>query len=299
MSPWLAGLLVGCTAWGPSGAPPAERAAPTPGALAPDLDGRPTPTPPAAEAAPAPPAPTAWLRDPPEGFVDLRALEGRGLRFDIRYHTADNFTGDPLPGYGAPGAWLREAPAAALVAAHEALAEDGYGLLVKDAYRPLRGTLAMVAWAERAGRVDLLDDGYVARRSNHNRGTTVDVTLYALATGDEVDMGTPWDTLDARAHTRHAEGEVLARRLRLAGALRAEGFRPYSKEWWHFTHGTDPRPPLRDVPYGCFEVDEGTWEAPSGWEEPGWRPQPAPRPERPCGRGGADAAPISSSPTVP
>lgn len=231
--------------------------------------------------------------------MDLRGFTDRGLRFDVRYHTSDNFTGDPLPGYGAPGAWLLEAPAAALVAAHEALAEDGWGLLVKDAYRPLRGTLAMVAWAERSGRVDLLDDGYVARRSNHNRGTTVDVTLYALASGEEVDMGTPWDTLDVRAHTRHAEGEVLRRRRRLAEVLRAHGFRPYSKEWWHFTHETSPRPPLRDVPYGCFEADEGAWEAPPSWASPGWRPQAIRRPPTPCGLPEGVRAPNSSPPAVP
>jgi D-alanyl-D-alanine dipeptidase len=208
-------------------------------------------------------------RDPPPGWVDLRERIP-GLQVDARYHTADNFTGAPLPGYGAPGAWLLSAPAAALAAVQRDLAAEGYGLRVYDAYRPLRGTLAMVAWAERTQQVHLLDDGYIARRSGHNRGNTIDLTLVHLANGEPVDMGTPWDTLTAASHTRNATGPALEHRLRLVAAMQRHGWRNYSKEWWHFSYEMEGELPHRDVPYACFEQDEGQWKPPDGWKLTGW-----------------------------
>lgn len=218
-------------------------------------------------AQPAAPDPRGRLTPTPTGFVDL--CEGHaGIRCAIAYHAADNFTGAPLPGYGAPAAWMLKEPAAALRRAADALAPRGLGLLVYDAYRPVRGTLAMVAWAERSGNGALLH-GYIARRSGHNHGHTVDLTLVDLASGQVLDMGCPFDTLDARARTRNAVGEVLARRLLLVDVLRAQGFRNYSEEWWHFGYTLDGTVP-RDVPYGRDEAPEGEWAAPEGWDRPGW-----------------------------
>ncbi len=238
----------------------------------------PAPAPPANEALPAapeppppppPPDPRDALNPVPEGMVDLCTLAPT-LRCQIAYHTADNFTGAPLPGYGAPAAWMLEQPAAALLTAHEVLVEQGWGLLVYDAYRPIRGTLAMVAWAERSEQAHLLN-GYIARRSGHNHGHTVDLTLYSLETGEVADMGCPFDTLDERAHTSNAADEVLERRMVLVQAMKDQGFRNYSKEWWHYSmklEGTTPR----DVPYGCFEAPEGAWEPAEGWNLPGYQP---------------------------
>ena len=127
--------------------------------------------------------------------------------------------------------------------AQDDLRSEGLGLRVFDGYRPVRATLAMVAWAEEAGRVDLLDDGYIARRSRHNEGVAVDLTLIDLETGRELDMGTPYDTFTEEAHTMNATGEVLERRLRLKEALEAVGFENYSKEWWHYSFPvSDPVP---------------------------------------------------------
>lgn len=219
-------------------------------------------------------------REPPDGWVDLRDVVP-GIRLDIRYHTTDNFTGAPLPGYGAPGAWLLAKPAQALAAVQAELKPSGLGLLVHDAYRPLRGTLGMVAWARRTDQVALLDDGYIARRSNHNRGNTVDLTLVDLTTGTPLDMGTPWDTLSEASHTRNATGEVLQRRVLLQTAMERHGFKNYWKEWWHYRFVADDTPPHRDVPYSCFEPDEGAWVAPDGWETPSYTP-PSSWPTTPC-----------------
>lgn len=211
-----------------------------------------------------------FLRSPPEGFVDLRdAIPGISL--EIRYHTPDNFTGAPVPGYGAPGAWLREEVAQALAAVQQSLAPGGLGLHVYDAYRPARATRAFVAWATRTDQVFLLNNGYIARRSGHNRGDTIDLTLVRLEGGAPLDMGTLWDVLDERSHTMRAQGEALANRLVLRDAMRSVGFHPYSKEWWHFSFEL-PGAKHRDVPYGCFEAEEGAWQPPAGWDEPGWEP---------------------------
>lgn len=228
---------------------------------------------------------TAWagpegMRPPPEGWTDLDTLDG--VQLEIRYHTADNFTGAPLPGYGVPAAWLRDGPAQALLKVQRDLAAQGYGLRVYDAYRPLRGTLAMVAWATRTHQTHLLDEGYIARRSNHNRGNTVDLTLVDLATGQPVDMGTPWDTLTTQAHTRNATGSARQHRDLLVQAMRAHGWINYWKEWWHFTWQPDAKPAHRDVPYGCQEPDEGAWKPPTGWSAPGYTPPPHAPPTAPC-----------------
>ena len=92
-------------------------------------------------------------------------------RRETRYSVShcQQFHRRPLPGYGVPGAWLREQPATALAEVQKLFNEQGLGLLVYDAYRPLRGTLGMVAWAHRTDQVHLLDTGYIARRSGHNR----------------------------------------------------------------------------------------------------------------------------------
>ncbi|HET9066525.1 MAG TPA: M15 family metallopeptidase [Gemmatimonadales bacterium] len=172
----------------------------------------------------------------------LAELPG-SIRQQVGYATSHNFTGAPLPGYGVPIALLRREAATALGRVQTALAGQGLGLKVFDGYRPVRATLGMVAWCERVGRVDLLDDGYIARRSRHNQGVAVDLTLIDLATGAELDMGTPWDTFDKAAHTANATGAVARRRALLVGAMAAEGFVNYENEWWHFSFDVaDPVP---------------------------------------------------------
>lgn len=173
-----------------------------------------------------------------------------GIREDVRYATANNFTGAPLPGYETAAALLRPDAAAALARVQRRLARDGYGLLVWDAYRPVRATLGMVEWAERTGNEWVLDQGYVARRSNHNRGNTVDLTVVRLDTGAALDMGTPYDHFGVESHTANATGAVAANRRVLLDAMLAEGWRNYDQEWWHFTHASDAD--FLDVPIGCW-----------------------------------------------
>ncbi len=186
---------------------------------------------------------------PGDELVDVRRVD-RTIRTDVRYATDDNFTGRVLPGYEHPRAMLRPAAAAALGRVQARLRAEGLGLKVFDAYRPIRATQAMVEWAQRSGNQWVLDQGYVARYSGHNRGNTVDLTLVDLGTGHELAMGTPFDTFSEAAHTANATGEVMENRMRLKRAMEAEGFQNYDKEWWHYRMAGDP--PALDVPLGCF-----------------------------------------------
>ncbi len=179
-------------------------------------------------------------------LMDVQRLDSTIL-VDMRYRDSANFTGAPLPGYEANRALLHRNAAAALARVQFALREEGLSLKVFDAYRPVRATLAMVAWAQSVGREDLITDGYIADRSRHNLGLAIDCTLVDLATGAELDMGTPFDTFTDAAHTANAEGLVAVNRLRFVTAMAREGFVNYDREWWHFSYTVSS--PLRfDVP---------------------------------------------------
>jgi D-alanyl-D-alanine dipeptidase len=175
-------------------------------------------------------------------LVDVRSLDST-IRVDARYAGSNNFTGAPLPGYQAPRALLRREVALALSRVQVRLGTGGLGLLVFDGYRPVRATSAMVTWAKRSGRRDLLNDGYIASRSRHNQGVAVDLTLVDALSGTQLDMGTPFDTFSEAAHTANAGGRVLRYRQILVRAMESEGFRNYEKEWWHFSYQIpDARP---------------------------------------------------------
>lgn len=175
-------------------------------------------------------------------LVDVRSLDST-IVVDARYNGANNFTGAPLPGYQANRALLRREAATALARVQRRLAADGLGLKIFDGYRPVRATLAMVDWAERTGRKHLLDDGYIARRSRHNQGVAIDLTIIDLVTGAELPMGTPFDTFSEAAHTANATGEVKRNREMFVRVMQSEGFTNYDQEWWHFFFAVpDPMP---------------------------------------------------------
>ena len=168
-------------------------------------------------------------------LVDVASVDST-IVVELRYATTDNFTGAPLPGYLANRAFLRREPAYALGRVQQHLVADGLSLKVFDAYRPARATTAMVEWAERTDREALLRDGYIASRSRHNLGLAIDLTLVDRASGAELEMGTPFDTFDATAHTANATGAAARNRQRLKAAMETEGFVNYDKEWWHFSY---------------------------------------------------------------
>jgi D-alanyl-D-alanine dipeptidase len=180
---------------------------------------------------------------------------------DIRYAGSNNFVGAPIDGYEAPKCLLLEAPANALARVAAALRAENLRLWIFDCYRPVRAVNHFVRWAadphdermkgEYYPRVDKSDllGVYIASKSGHSRGATIDLTL-ARCTGDDackpLDMGTPFDFFDERAHTDSPDvtPEQRANRQRLVKAMSQEGFENYAKEWWHYTYRPEPTPTL-------------------------------------------------------
>jgi D-alanyl-D-alanine dipeptidase len=181
------------------------------------------------------------------GLVDVRRF-GPGIRIGLVYLTNRNITGHRLPGYCREWALMLEPAARDLGRVQRYLRRRGLGLLILDAYRPVRATRALVTWAERTGRGDLVGT-YIARRSNHNLGSAVDLTLVRLSDGRRLRLGR-FDALGPGAHTLNARGRVLRNRLLLKRAMERFGFSSYWREWWHFDHrvrGTN----YLDLTLGC------------------------------------------------
>ncbi len=177
--------------------------------------------------------------------MDVQSLDNT-IAVDMRYRNANNFTGAKLAGYEGNRALLRSEAAAALVHVQASLKADGLGLLVWDAYRPVRATLAMVEWTRATNQEHLVRDGYIADRSKHNLGVAIDLTLVTLEAGTPLDMGTPHDEFSERAHTANATGAVAGNRNRLVKAMTAQGFTNYDMEWWHFSFNV-PNPVRFDM----------------------------------------------------
>ena len=135
------------------------------------------------------------------------------VRWDAKYATWDNFTGRPVEGYDANRIVGTKALCAALEVARSHAAELGFGLLLWDGYRPQRAVDCFIRWSTgpedgrtklrhypHIDRTDMFDQGYVATRSGHSRGSTVDLTLYHLDTRDLVAMGGHHDLMDSVSH---------------------------------------------------------------------------------------------------
>ena len=188
-------------------------------------------------------------------FVDARAVVP-GLAVEMRYAGSHNFVGRPIAGYEAPRCLLTPEAAAALRLAQEALRRDGLGLKVFDCYRPARAVADFVAWAADPSdqrmkaefypgidKPDLFRLGYIAKRSAHSRGSTVDLTL-VRTDGAEIDMGSPFDFFGpvSAPGSNAVSGRHAMNRARLRAAMIRAGFKPYAQEWWHFSLHQEPYP---------------------------------------------------------
>jgi zinc D-Ala-D-Ala dipeptidase len=180
-----------------------------------------------------------------------------GVRWDSKYATWDNFTGKPIDGYLANRMVATKEFCEALVGVREAAESRGFGLLLWDVYRPQRAVDCFMRWAEqpedgrtkqrhypRINRAEMFDKGYVARRSGHSRGSTVDMTIYDLATGELLPMGGDHDVMDEISH--HGAENVTEAETRnrehLRSLMEAGGFEAYAYEWWHYTLKNEPYP---------------------------------------------------------
>ncbi len=215
----------------------------------------------------------------PSTFVALSQWAPE-IRLDMRYASDRNFMGRPVTGYEAPECWLTQPAAVALQKVHQVLARDGLGLIVFDCYRPERAVADFMQWSltgdiaqkqayyPRIAKSELFSAGYIADRSSHSRGATVDLAIYALrnqALEPEqraeterlcqaeqqkmteiglLDFGSGYDCFDRISHTDF-EGlhpEAVRSRQLLLQIMQGQGFVNYSKEWWHFTLEPEPYP---------------------------------------------------------
>ncbi|EST21200.1 M15 family metallopeptidase [Streptomyces roseochromogenus] len=232
----------------------------------------------------------------PKDFVALRTVDPTIIQ-EIRYFTPHNFVGRRIDGYDQPICILTRPAAEALHTAQRALLRRGYTLKVYDCYRPQRAVNHFVRWAKdlddqatksefypNVDKTRLFEDGYIAEKSGHSRGSTMDLTIVKLparptrpyhpgqplvpcfAPKDErfpdnsVDMGTGFDCFDTLAHTLdpRIQGEQRANRLLLKNTMEGAGFVNLAEEWWHYTYEPEPYPDTYfDFPVSCRSLIKG------------------------------------------
>ena len=190
------------------------------------------------------------------GFVSVSEA-APDVILEIRYYSTFNFIGDRIDGYLQPIALLTKEAAARLKEAGDELAKKGYRLKVFDAYRPQTAVDHFMRWANDLGdtrmkkhfypdldKSVLIPEGYIARRSGHSRGSTVDLTLFDMETQKETDMGSPFDFFGEKSHPgyRGITEKQYQNRMLLRETMLRHGFRPLSEEWWHFTLIGEPYP---------------------------------------------------------
>lgn len=226
---------------------------------------------------------TAWTQVSSDrsGFVSLERLVP-DVVLEMRYLTAYNFMGEPVDGYKTATCLLTQPAARALAAAQHALRQQGYTLKIYDCYRPQQAVDHFVRWAKdldnqvmkmafypAVDKQNLFRDGYIAARSGHSRGSTVDLTLVRLppseqlalpndltqvgdcrdnhgqrASDNSVVMGTAYDCFDVLSHTASDRVSAEAQRNRqfLKSVMARHGFVNYAAEWWHYTLAAEPFP---------------------------------------------------------
>jgi zinc D-Ala-D-Ala dipeptidase len=180
-----------------------------------------------------------------------------GIRWDAKYATWDNFTGRPVDGYHANRIVGTRALCAALYRAQEKAASQGFALLLWDGYRPQCAVDCFLRWSRQPengrtkrrhypniDRPEMFEQGYVAAKSSHSRGGTVDLTLYELATRDLAPMGGDHDLMDAVSHhgARGITPAEAENRHHLCSIMLDCGFDSYDREWWHYTLKHEPYP---------------------------------------------------------
>ena len=201
----------------------------------------------------------------PKGFAYLKD-EVPSIEEDIRYFTDNNFIGERINGYLTPKSIMSIEATKALKEVQKSLKPMGLGLKVFDAYRPQKAVDHFVRWGldlndtkmksiyyPNVEKKNLFKEGYIAKRSGHSRGSTVDLTLIELKSKQELDMGSNFDLFGkfswfnfSKITSLQKENRELLHRIMLHN-----GFKFYTQEWWHFTLKNEPYPHR----YFNFDID--------------------------------------------
>ena len=177
---------------------------------------------------------------------------------EIRYFGTYNFVGDRIDGYLEPTALLTKQAADSLRAVSDDVIKLGYRLKIYDAYRPQMAVDHFVRWAAdfddtrmksyfypNLEKNVLFPQEYICEKSGHTRGSTLDLTLFDMATEKELDMGGTFDWFGPESHPDYTEGitkQQFQNRMILRDAMMRHGFKPFNTEWWHFTLENEPFP---------------------------------------------------------
>ena len=194
--------------------------------------------------------------DDPSGFVVLGEFIPDIIQ-EIRYYTTYNFVGEKIDGYEMPCALMTIEAAEALKKVSDDVMKMGYRLKIFDAYRPQMGVDHFMRWAAnvndtrmkkyfypKIAKDRIIPEGYVAVKSGHSRGSTVDLTLFDMKTGKEVDMGGTFDYFGEKSHPDYKKitKTQYKNRMILRNVMIKHGFKPLAEEWWHFTLKDEPYP---------------------------------------------------------
>lgn len=176
---------------------------------------------------------------------------------EMRYFTTYNFVGDKIDGYEEPIALLTKEAAIALKEVSDELLQKGYRLKIYDAYRPKKSVTHFIKWAEDVNdqrmkeyfyptfdKSLIFEEGYLAKNSSHTRGSTIDLTLFDMKLGKDIDMGGTFDFFGDISHPDYKDitKEQLDNRNLLKDTMIAHGFKQSIREWWHFTFIDEPYP---------------------------------------------------------
>ena len=189
-----------------------------------------------------------------DGFVYLKDIDN-SIVVDLKYYSKSNFTGQFVEGYHSNTAILTKESAVALSNAQDDLNKLGYSLILYDAYRPQTAVDFFVRWSKKRNdtiykgvyypnikKSELFELGYIAYKSGHSRGSTVDVSLIEMSTNKKLDMGTIFDYFGPESSTFYADisENQKSNRMILYEIMTKNGFKNYSKEWWHYTLLNEP-----------------------------------------------------------
>ncbi len=177
---------------------------------------------------------------------------------DIRYYSTFNFLGERVDGYEEPVALLTKEAAYALKKVSDAAIDMGYRLKIFDCYRPQSAVDHFIRWAEahrdiamknyfypEVDKESLFEKGFVAKRSGHSRGSTVDLTLFDMATQKDIDVGGTFDYFGSLSWAQNTDAiteKQAKNRKMLRELMMNNGFHPLAEEWWHFTLDDEPYP---------------------------------------------------------
>ena len=192
----------------------------------------------------------------PKSFVYLKDI-APSIRIELRYFSNNNFIGKPIDGYNSNSLIITERTAKSLKKIQQELLKKELSLKIFDGYRPQQAVDHFVRWAKvlndtimkaqyypKVKKKNLFKKGYIAEKSGHSRGSTIDLTIINIKADEALDMGSEYDFFGIQSHPlyKNISKKQKKNRMLLREIMLDNGFKPYENEWWHFTLKKEPFP---------------------------------------------------------